>query len=152
MKNSIPITPLLLSLAGLLPFVWGMLTRVSSPLMMWSELWLGNGLTGTNVQLTYGTVIMCFMSGVLWGFATKTKQTQAIICYSLSILPALGVFFLVSSNTENKLTFLMLGFVVLFFIDFLFSKLSLTPSWWLRLRGGLTGLVLFCLAAPHITF
>lgn len=34
------------------------------------------------VELTYGTVILAFMSGVLWGFATKAEGREAAIAYT----------------------------------------------------------------------
>jgi len=105
---------------------------------------------GTQVQISYSAVIMSFMSGVLWGFSTKTTQLKAAICYTLSVLPALAVFFLVSTNPENKIEFLMVGFCLLIVLDLIFSKLDLTPTWWLRLRTVITSLVLLCLSAQFI--
>ena len=147
MNKSIPNAPLLLSLAGLAPFFWGALTLANTNLMAWGQMWLGTGLVGTQVQISYSAVIMSFMSGVLWGFSTKTTQLKAAICYTLSVLPALAVFFLVSTNPENKIEFLMVGFCLLIVLDLIFSKLDLTPPWWLRLRTVITSLVLLCLSA-----
>ena len=150
MNKSIPNAPLLLSLAGLAPFFWGALTLANANLMAWGQMWLGTGLVGTQVQINYSAVIMSFMSGVLWGFSTKTTQLKAAICYTLSVLPALAIFFLVSTNSENKIEFLMVGFCFLIFLDLIFYKLDLTPTWWLRLRTVITSLVLLCLSAQFI--
>ena len=49
---------------------------------------------GPYVELAYGTVILAFMSGVLWGFATKAPERQAPVCYALSVIPALWAFFM----------------------------------------------------------
>ena len=150
MNKSIPNTPLLLSLAGLVPFFWGALTLANTNLMAWGQMWLGTGLVGTQVQINYSAVIMSFMSGVLWGFSTKTTQLKAAICYTLSVLPALAVFFLVSTNSENKIEFLMVGFCLLIVLDLIFFRLDLTPPWWLRLRTVITFLVLLSLSAQFI--
>ena len=100
MNKPIPNAPLLLSLAGLAPFFWGALTLANTDLMAWSQMWLGKGFVGAQVQISYSAVIMSFMSGVLWGFSTKTTQLKAAICYTLSVLPALAVFFLISTNSS----------------------------------------------------
>ena len=147
MNKPIPNAPLLLSLAGLAPFFWGALTLANTDLMAWSQMWLGKGFVGDQVQISYSAVIMSFMSGVLWGFSTKTTQLKAAICYTLSVLPALAVFFLISTNSENKIEFLMVGFCLLIVLDLIFFKLDLTPPWWLHLRIGITFLVLLCLSA-----
>jgi hypothetical protein len=147
LNKPIPNAPLLLSLAGLAPFFWGALTLANTDLMAWGQMWLGKGLVGAQVQISYSAVIMSFMSGVLWGFSTKTTQLKAAFCYTLSVLPALAVFFLISTNSENKIEFLMVGFGLLIVLDLIFSRLDLTPSWWLRLRISITFLVILSLSA-----
>ena len=146
MNKSIPTAPLVLGLAGLAPFFWGALTLANTDLMEWGKIWLGSGFVGAQVQISYGAVIISFMSGVLWGFSTKTTQLKAAICYALSVLPALAVFFLISTNSDNKIEFLMAGFCSLLVLDLIFFKLGLTPTWWLRLRASITCLVLLCLS------
>ena len=64
--NRIPTAPLLLGLAGLIPFVWGAATYLSDALQAWGAAQLGPRFVGPYVQLFYGSVILSFMSGVLW--------------------------------------------------------------------------------------
>jgi hypothetical protein len=80
--NRIPFAPLALGLAGLIPFVFGAVTTLG-----WLPTVLGMG--GPMFTLAYGTIILSFMSGVLWGFATKTTGARAAAGYALSVLPAL---------------------------------------------------------------
>ena len=141
----IPRAPLLLGLAGLLPFVWGMLTQVWSPLHLWSATTLGPNFVGPSLQITYGIVISCFMSGVLWGFATRSSGTMMIAAYGLSVVPALWVFFMVSLRSTTQADNLMIGFGAVLMIDILFHNWGLTPTWWLRLRLVLTAIVIGCL-------
>ncbi|WP_298844279.1 DUF3429 domain-containing protein [uncultured Roseobacter sp.] len=144
--NRIPTAPLLLGLAGLIPFVWGALTYLSDPLAQWGLSNLGSRFIGPYVQLFYGSVILSFMSGVLWGFATKASGTQAAIGYALSVIPALWAFFMTGGGPVTAGLNLMFGFAGLLILDFAFSRWRLTPAWWMNLRVLLTTIVLACLA------
>lgn len=142
----IPQTPLLLGLAGLVPFVWGALTLMSADLMAWSTQVLGARLSGPYVGLAYGVVILSFMSGVLWGFATRATGAFGPWGYALSVLPALWAFFMTGMGPTGSAVSLIVGFVALLALDVLFARQGLTPVWWLRLRVLLTSIVVLCLA------
>lgn len=146
MTQTIPKAPLILGLSGLLPFIWGAMSHASPEIMAWGANWVGAGLLGTEVQTSYGVVILSFMSGVLWGFATKAQGLKAAACYAMSVLPVLWVFFVVSSGLDSKTSYLMIGFVGLLILDVIFYRLGLTPRWWLRLRLLLSAIVLGCLS------
>ena len=145
-RTQIPTVPLWLGLAGVLPFVWGAISAWSGDLALPIAGWLGTGFVGHVLQLTYGAVILSFMSGVLWGFACKAPKPKAPLFFSLSILPALWAAFLLVSTAPMQLVLLISGFVVLFCLDVMFFNYGLTPDWWLKLRGLLTVLVLACLS------
>ncbi len=149
MKNlgqTVPTAPLVLGLAGLLPFLWGALTYLNTDLALWGTQTLGPRFVGPYIQLFYGSVILSFMSGVLWGFATKTEGTQAAIGYALSTIPALWAFFMTGGGPVGAGTNLMFGFIGLLFLDYTFFKWGLTPPWWMQLRLFLTAVVVTCLA------
>lgn len=146
--QSIPKTALILGVAGLLPFVWGAATALSPGLAGWGGRFVGPLFLGTYVSLTYGTVILSFMSGVLWGFATKASGPEAASGYILSVAPALWAFFMVNGNPGDAAVNLFAGFVGLLLLDWHFWKMGTAPDWWLRLRIGLTLVVLACLAVP----
>lgn len=139
----IPRAPLYLGLAGLLPFLWGALTLVSSDLAIWTTRTIGPRFAGPFVMLNYGTIILAFMSGVLWGFATKGAQT---LNYVLSVIPALWVFFMVGAGATSSAVYLMTGFLGLLALDWHFATQGLTPEWWMRLRVLLTVVVVACLS------
>ena len=141
----IPRAPLLLGLAGVLPFAWGALTTWFPGL---APGWLPQRLVGPYAQVFYGSVILSFMSGVLWGFATKAETRVAAIGYAVSVIPALWVAFLVGGGWERSSLVLIAGFVGLLALDAGFQRRGLAPEWWLRLRLLLTGLVVICLALP----
>lgn len=141
----IPRSALTLGLAGVLPFAWGAATALSPSLSAWGGHWIGPLFLGTYVSLTYGVVILSFMSGVLWGFATKAEGREATTGYCLSVIPALWAFFMVNGTADNAAINLMTGFAALLLLDWHFWKMGTAPDWWLRLRLLLTTLVLTCL-------
>ena len=142
----IPRAPLLLGLAGLIPFLWGALTLVSPDLAQWGMNTLGPRFIAPFVLLNYGVIILCFMSGVLWGFATRAEGSQAALGYTLSVIPALGAFFMVGGGAAQSAVYLMAGFIGLLALDWSFWRQELAPEWWMRLRILLTTVVVACLS------
>ena len=141
----IPVAPLALGLAGLIPFVWGAVTLFSGDLAGWGIQTFGPRFVAPFILLNYGQIILAFMSGVLWGFATKSDGEQAAINYALSVLPALWVFFTVGAGPASSAIYLIAGFVALLALDLTFARQGLTPEWWMRLRVLLTVVVVLCL-------
>lgn len=141
----IPPAALLLGLAGLIPFVWGALLVLG----YWAPgpFRLPDALSGDGrlVMLRYGGIILPFMSGVLWGFATRAVGAQAAVCYALSVIPALWWFFMPGTGMISGLINLATGFAGLLLLDVMFQRWHLAPAWWLRLRLQLTVVVLICL-------
>jgi len=144
----IPRAALLLGLAGLLPFLWSVATQLLPNLALWGSGYVSPMFLGTYVSLSYGTLILSFMSGVLWGFAAKAEGRQAAVGYGLSVIPALWAFFMVTDGTAGSLIALAAGFAGLLMLDATFAAQGLAPRWWMRLRLMLTGAVLACLAVP----
>jgi hypothetical protein len=143
--TAIPRVPLILGLAGLIPFVWGAATVVSDDLATLGLRVMGPRFIGPYVQLFYGSVILSFMSGVLWGFATKATGPQAATGYVLSVIPALWAFLMTGGGPTSAAMNLIFGFAGLLMLDFAFSRWGLTPPWWMSLRLVLTAIVMACL-------
>ena len=144
--TSIPRSALILGLAGVLPFAWGAFTLLSGGAAEWGQTTLGPRFIGPFVQLNYGMVILSFMSGVLWGFATKAEGAQAATGYALSVIPALWAFFMTGGGPVTAGTNLIFGFVGLLALDYAFWRWGLAPTWWMQLRILLTVLVVLCLS------
>lgn len=147
----IPRAPLALGLAGLLPFAIGALVSTATeydysqggyPLFVAKD--------GLDLLALYGTIILAFMSGILWGFATKAHDAKATTGYLLSVIPALWALFMRGTTTSDTLFYLIIGFLGLLVLDYFFSREGLTPPWWMRLRILLTTVVVFCLAIGAI--
>ena len=138
---TIPRSALLLGLAGLLPFLWGAATVMLPDLAIWGQKTLGGRFIGPYVQLFYGAIILSFMSGVLWGFATKATGQTATASYVLSVIPALWAFFMTGGGPTTAAVNLIVGFLGLLLLDWHFWRLGLAPQWWTHLRGLLTAIV-----------
>ena len=119
---------------------------MSEPLAEWATSTLGPRFIGPYIQLFYGSIILSFMSGVLWGFATKAQGPQAATGYALSVIPALWAFFMTGGGPTTAGTNLIFGFLGLLILDFAFHSWGLAPPWWMSLRVLLTSLVVACLA------
>lgn len=145
--RDIPRSALLLGLAGLLPFAWGVVTLYSPGAQSLTIDLVGPRFVGPFVILQYGTVILAFMSGVLWGFATKAEGAVATSGYALSVLPALWAFFFVGGGPVSAAMYLIAGYIGLLGLDFMFWRQGLAPPWWMHLRVLLTVGVVACLAS-----
>lgn len=146
----VPASALLLGLLGLIPFLWGAIVSLGLLDSASADLTLG-GVTlisandGQLLMVRYGVIILCFMSGVLWGFATRAAGTQATVCYMLSVIPALWVFLYPGTGAYSAQLNLMIGFTMVLMIDFAFWRWELAPRWWMALRVPLSVIVLGCL-------
>ena len=146
MFQTIPRAPLILGLAGLLPFLWGALTVLRPDLGLWTAQTVGPRFAGPYVMLFYGAVILSFMSGVLWGFAARATGTLAATGYVLSVIPALWAFFMTGGGPVSAGLSLIFGFAGLLVIDWQFARWGLAPDWWMPLRLLLSAVVIACLA------
>jgi len=146
MIHTIPRAPLILGRAGLLPFLWGALTVLVPDLGLWTAQAVGPRFAGPYVMLFYGAVILSFMSGVLWGFATKAEGALATVGYALSVIPALWAFFMTGDGPVSAGMSLIFGFAGLLALDWQFARWGLTPDWWMTLRLLLSAVVIACLA------
>ena len=134
----IPRSALYLALGGLVPFLVcaGVALSGNQVVLRGAE---------DEIMLRYGIIILAFMSGVLWGFATNASGKMAAVAYGLSVLPALWAFFTAVGPTPQALGALIPGFYGLLVLDYYFWRAGLAPPWWLRLRLPLTAAVMVTL-------
>ena len=144
--KKIPNSALILGLSGLIPFFWGTVTSLDFFLENLKLTGLSKEYTGSRINLIYGTIILAFMSGVLWGFAANVGDKRRTVGLILSILPALWAFFTFNSTLINPFISLIIGFLGVFAIDVRFYYWQLTPEWWLSLRSILTLFVIIFLS------
>ena len=146
----IPRSALILGLAGLLPFGWSVATQLSPTMAEFALRFLGPRFVGPYVGLVYGTIILSFMSGVLWGFAARATGHTATVGYVLSVIPALWAFFFVGNGPVSAAMMLIAGFAGLLGLDYVFWRQGFAPVWWMRLRIVLTTAAIACLCATAI--
>lgn len=130
----IPQPVAILGLLGLTPFLAGAsLARwpVAHPL-------LAALADGNRMLVHYGVIILCFLSGALWGFATRAEGREAWVAYILATIPALWAFLALAPGHPYPLLALIAGYTVLLALDFWFWNEGLAPAWWMRLRLMLT--------------
>ena len=131
-----PRLPLALALTGTLPLIYAALLNWGLPPIHALEPWMPYWDNSAALMLSYGGIILVFMAGVLWGFATLAKDKLELLVYGLSILPALYVFFYVTTAID-----LIYGFGAVFVLDLIYWQLRLAPPWWPGLRLPLTVVV-----------
>lgn len=142
----IPTSALVLGLVGLMPFAWGASSSVSLLLEYMPVPPLPAAFIGSALLVTYGTIILCFLAGVIWGFAAKEGGSWMSTGLALSILPALWIFAFTVQPDSTKLLALIAGFTGLLVIDYACTRAGIAPEWWMSLRLLLTGVVVFCLS------
>lgn len=151
MLRGVPPIPRLLGLAALIPFLWGVATYLSSDLAGWAATHLGPRFVGPYVQLFFGSVLLCFMSGALWGFAARASGALSAMAYVLAALPAIWAFAVTGGGPISAAMNLAFGFAGLALLDIAFSTWSLVPSWWLRLRLPMALGIIACLTVTVLT-
>ena len=144
--KKIPNSALILGLSGLIPFFWGTVTSLDFVLESLKLTGLSEQYIGPRISLIYGTIILAFMSGVLWGFAANIEDKRRPVGLTLSVLPALWAFFTFSGTLINPFISLIIGFLGVFAVDVRFYYWQLTPEWWLSLRSILTLFVIIFLS------
>ena len=144
--SEIPRSALALGLAGLLPFLWGVLTRFSPALQEATLTSAGPRFVAPYILLYFGTILLAFQSGVLWGFASRAEGSAAGLGYALSVLPAIWAFLFTGIGPVATALSLMAGFLGVLGIDYLFWQSGLAPRWWMALRLPVTATILACLA------
>jgi hypothetical protein len=144
----IPRPALILGLAGLIPFVLAAGVVAVNPALPMNGFNLPLAGMGQMVLLAYGRMILAFMAGVLWGFAARGEA--GFWAYAASVMPALWVFFTAFLPDHREAITLAAGFAALLALDYAFARAGLAPAWWMRLRAGLTAVVLACLSVPWL--
>ena len=144
--RGVPPVALALALAGLLPFLWGAGAALNLLPATWRNAdLLPRALSNPDLLVDYGTIILCFMAGVLWGFAAKARGAVAAAGYAASVVPALWPFFMLGDGRTADLLVLAFGFAGLLAFDWGFVRAGLAPAWWLRLRVPVSAVVVVCL-------
>jgi hypothetical protein len=121
----IPKAPLVLGLAGLLPF-WGLMGAMAVAPPSLSAMTLGVALS------TYGAVIVSFLGGIRWGLATAApRQDDVARDYAIAVVPSLLAWGALAFPLPAALAILGVVALGLGPVD---RTLALAPAWFGRLR------------------
>ncbi len=142
---TVPRTPLILNLAGLIPFVWGALTVLVPDFGHWAAQAIGPRFVGLYVMLSFGAVLLSFMGGALLGFVSRLPEGRATRGYIISVLPMLWAFFMIGGGAMSSGLSLIAGFTVILAFDWWFWRQNAAPRWWMGIRLSVTAVVLTCL-------
>ena len=134
--DRIPIIALLLGWAGVLPFAALVMSATLGP----------PGHTGAAMAalVGYGSIILSFMGGVLWGLEMSQGRSQA--AYVASIVPALTAAAAMILHATFGIFLLLCGFAGLLAYDLALSRSRGAPNWYPVLRWQLTTAVVALLA------
>jgi hypothetical protein len=137
MTKPVPLPALLLGFAGLIP-----------PVVLTAVALLDLGLFAPSTPgfvLTYAAIILSFLGGTWWGFASKEERPSWLLL-GISVLPALAGWAAIFSFQPPAALFALAGALVLtLVVDGLLTAWRLAPGWWMRLRVPLSvGLALCC--------
>lgn len=92
----------------------------------------------------YGAVILSFVGGAHWGFASLRMGYQPDVSSRLlllSVVPSLVGWAALLLPAPWSLAVLGMAFAALLFLDRWSAARSLAPGWWLRLRAPLSATV-----------
>lgn len=132
--------------AGLIPFVATAIAVWFAP-AGWAERAL-------EIQLFYGAVIISFLGAAHWGLALAGQGTEGDehrACtwprLGYSVAPALVAWVSLITAPIVALGIQLASFLASFVIDFVTTRVRITPRWYPKLRGWLTLVALICQGA-----
>lgn len=147
----VPAPAALLGVAGLAPFLYGALMIVVEPgALPTFGLVESNPGGGLRILERFGAVILGFMGGCLWGFASAPGRRPSLALLSASTVPVLLAFVAIRDDPGLSCLWLAFGFAVLQAIDVWFWRAGVVPAYWLTLRLPLTAAVIAALLTGAI--
>ena len=144
-RNPIPRTVFWLGTAGLVPFV--VLTSALYALPAPNAPVLMLYLTA------YGAVILSFVGAVHWGAAmvhAQMREPERNVFMAWSVVPALAAWVALLMPASTAVLLMAVTFVAQYAADRQFSLRFRLPPWYLKLRGGLTAVVVLCLVLAFL--
>jgi uncharacterized membrane protein YidH (DUF202 family) len=146
-RDPIPRVAFWLGAAGLIPFV-----VVTSALYA-----LPDAYTPALVQWlsSYAAVILSFVGAIHWGFALvhpELREGDRNVSLAWSVVPALAAWGGTLLQAVPGLLLMAGTFALHYGAERQFAQRFTLPAWYLRLRAGLTAVVVLCLilAVVHI--
>lgn len=140
--NPIPLEAQILGVGGLIPLVAGVAAHIATPEPF--------GFPLVRTILTYAALVLAFLGGIHWGFASSAfahdaNRSEATRVLALSVLPAFAGWIVVLLPAAIGAPILAVAFVWVLLLDRASAGLGYAPSWWMHLRIRLTAGVVILL-------
>ena len=103
-------------------------------------------------------MILSYVGALHWGIAmvhAQMREAERTLYMAWSVVPALAGWVSLLLPAKTGLLLMAATFAVHFAADFQLAQRFALPGWYVRLRGGLTAVVVLCLLlamAPSTTF
>lgn len=141
----VPTVPLWLGAGGLIPFIvlTGAVWITDEPHRILAYEWLR----------TYAAVILSFVGAVHWGFAMlhpKMTEADRNVVMGWSVVPGLVAWLALLAPLRHGLAITAAMFALHYAMDRALVQRFDFPDWYIRLRGGLTIVVVVCMAVVAI--
>ena len=132
--------------AGLVPFVYGtLLLFADEGALPTFGIVASDRDGGVHLLANLGAILLGFMGGCLWGFASAPGRRPTLLLLAASIVPAAIAFLAIRPDPALSCLWLAFGFVALQAIDVVMQRVGVAPDYWLHLRLPLTAGVVACL-------
>jgi hypothetical protein len=144
--SRIPFAAAFLGGAGLIPFVYAaaMLFADEGVLPTFGIV-PSNPDGAMHILSTLGAILLGFMGGCLWGFASAPGGRPTLILLGVAVVPAVLAYLAIRPDPALSCLWLAFGFVSLQAIDVVLRRIQVVPDYWLHLRLPLTAGVVACL-------
>jgi len=97
----------------------------------------------------YGVVIGTFVAGLHWGIHFCKRTQDSVYLYS-SLITLLLWCSMWSIGSALGLMLVLLGFVLLWLVEYRFSAQRVTTAWFWKLRSAVSAIVVLCLGVAIV--
>jgi hypothetical protein len=141
--EAIPLPARVLGIAGVIPFVAGVLAALLTPAVKPEA---GAAL------LAFGAVILSFLGGIRWGFAVLEGGEAGWSAYSMSALPPFVAWFGAAAGGPVGLLTLAIALGLWYFAERAAPPSIALPGWYMRHRGMLTATTVLSLIIAAVAW
>lgn len=120
-----------LTLAGALPFICLTVLSITDSDLL--------SIAPEQPLVTYGAVIVSFISGIHWGHAINNPKCSALLWHSNIV--ALLAWLAAMQLLPFSVALILFCFIYLLIVDYRLYQRAILPSWFWRLRLQITSIV-----------
>lgn len=141
-RDRMPLEAKILGAGGVIPLLAGVVMAFAAPEPF--------GFPVVRTTLIYAAMILSFLGGIHWGFASAAFARNAVELNAprilgLSVLPPLAGWVALLLPNTLAAPLLAASFASVLLLDRATNRLGYVPGWWMRLRIRLTSVVVVLL-------